>query len=50
MAKAYLYIFELVKTGSQYAVYSPSQEDAERSIKHDLGGEVDYKFIERKPF
>lgn len=50
MAKAYLYIFELTRTGSQYHVYAPSQEHAEKCIAHDLGAEVEYTFVERKPF
>lgn len=50
MALAYQYIFELTKTGAQYHVYAPSQEEAERCIKLDLGEEVDYHFVERKPF
>lgn len=49
MAKAYLYHFMLA-SDAHYMVYAPSREEAERSIKQDLGEEVKYEFIERKPF
>lgn len=49
MAKAYLYHFKLA-SGSSYMVYAPSRKEAERCIQQDLGEEVKYEFVERKPF
>lgn len=49
MAKAYEYHFRL-SSGTMYVVYTESREHAEECIKHDLGAEVKYEFVERKRF
>lgn len=49
MAKAYLYHFKLSSDAS-YMVYAESREAAEKFIKDDLGEDIRYTFVERKPF